>query len=94
MHVGRLGCLREQIRLTRLGFPTPEWSKNSRVERDKNYMRDLSLSHSSCYLTEVRLIKFPLTIFFQIGVLTTCPENVKNGRMMDVVSHRFATVFK
>lgn len=60
-----LGYLSEQIRLTRLRFPTPEWSKNSSVERDRNktYIRDNSLTHSS-YLTKVPLIKFPLTIFF------------------------------
>ena len=56
-------------------------------------MRD-QLSHSSCYLAEARLMKFPLTIFFQIGALTTSPENVKTGRMKDFVNHRFAAVCK
>lgn len=66
VHVSLLGYLSEQIRLTRLRFPTPEWSKNSSVERDRNktYIRDNSPTLHPHDLTEVLLIKFPLTMFF------------------------------
>ena len=43
VHVSRLGCLHEQILLTGLWFPTPEWSKNSSVDRDRN------IGHSKAY---------------------------------------------